>query len=119
MDIRVVLGSIGAIICFFFGIIFALASGAPEADTSSRLAVAAFLFITGFGIVAILYMISKKPARIVHRVELSGEMKAVPIQCPSCGASIDPDRIRIRDGVPYATCNYCGKAVEVAEEPKW
>ncbi|MEE8631834.1 MAG: hypothetical protein V3T10_00810 [Candidatus Bathyarchaeia archaeon] len=119
MDIRVVLGSIGAIICFFFGIIFALASGAPEADTSSRLAVAAFLFITGFGIVAILYMISKKPARIVHRVELSGEMKAVPIQCPSCGASIDPDRIRIRDGVPYATCNYCGKAVEVVEEPKW
>lgn len=115
MDIRVVLGSIGAIICFFFGVIFALAS----AYVPSRLAVAAILFITGFGIVTILYMISKKPARIVHRVELSGEMKAVPIQCPSCGASIDPDRIRIRDGVPYATCNYCGKAVEVAEEPKW
>ena len=115
MDIRVVLGSIGAIICFFFGVIFALAS----AYAPSRLAVAAILFITGFGIVAILYMISKKPARIVHRVELSGEMKAVPIQCPSCGASIDPDRIRIRDGVPYATCSYCGKAVEVAEEPKW
>ena len=95
--------------------IFALAS----AYATSRLAVAAILFITGFGIVAILYLISKKPTRIVHRVELSGEMKAVPIQCPSCGGSIDPQRIEIRDGVPYATCSYCGKTVEVAEEPKW
>jgi hypothetical protein len=119
MDLKTIFGSIGAIICFFFGVIFALASGAPGVDTSSRLAVSATLFITGCGIVVILYTISKKPARIIHRVELSGEMKAVPIQCPSCGGSIDPQHIKIQNGVPYATCSYCGKTVEVAEEPKW
>ncbi|UCD97130.1 MAG: hypothetical protein JSV35_03525 [Candidatus Bathyarchaeota archaeon] len=119
MDFKVIFGSIGAIICFFFGVIFALASGASGADTSSRLAVSAILFIMGCGVVVILYVISKKPARIIHQVELSGEMKAVPIQCPSCGGSIDPQRIKIKDGVPYATCRYCGKTVEVAEEPKW
>ncbi len=115
MDYRVVLGAVAAVILFFFGSIFALAS----AYAPIRLAVAAILFIVGFGILAGIYAISRKPPEIVQRVELSGEMKAVPITCPNCGGSISPEKIKIVDGVPYATCGYCGKTVEVAEEPKW
>lgn len=115
MDVRIVLGAIGALVFFFLGTIFALAS----AYASIRLAVAAILFVAGFGIVLGMYLITRKPRSVVQRVELSGSMKAVPITCPNCGGPIAPDRIRIVDGVPYATCRYCGKTVEVAEEPKW
>ncbi|MDH5449142.1 MAG: hypothetical protein OEY24_00930 [Candidatus Bathyarchaeota archaeon] len=115
MDSKSLLGTIVVIILFFFGTVFALAS----AYAPMRLAVAAILFIAGFGVIAILYIIGKKPSEIIQRVELSGEMKAVPIKCPNCGASIQPDKIKIVEGVPYATCSYCGNTVEVAEEPKW
>lgn len=115
MDFRVILGAVGASVLFFLGTIFALAS----AHVPIRLAVAAILFTGGFGMVFGIYTITKKPRPVVQRVELSGSMKAVPITCPNCGGSIPPDKIRVVDGVPYATCNYCRNTVEVAEEPKW
>jgi hypothetical protein len=115
MDYRVVFGAAAAVVLFFFGGIFALAS----VYEPIRLAVAALLFIAGFGILAGIYAITRKPPQITQKVELSGEMKAVPITCPNCGGSIPPEKIKIVDGVPYATCGYCGKTVEVAEEPKW
>lgn len=115
MDFKVLLGAVAAVVLFFFGIIFALAS----AFAPFRLAVAAVLFIVGFGLVFALYAVTRKKADVVHRVELSGEMKAVAIKCPECGAAIQPSRIKIVDGVPYASCDYCGQTIEVAEEPKW
>jgi hypothetical protein len=115
MDARIALGAIGASVLFFLGTIFALAS----AYAPVRLAVAAILFIVGFGMIFGVYTITRKPRPIVQRVELSGSMKAVPITCPNCGGSIPPDKIHIIDGVPYATCSYCRNTVEVAEEPKW
>lgn len=115
MDSRLLLVIITITILFFFGIVFALAS----AYAPMRLAVSAILFIAGFGVIATLYIFTKKPSEIIQRVELSGEMKAVSIKCPNCGASIPPDKIKIVDGVPYAICSYCGHTVEVAEDPKW
>lgn len=115
MDFRAILGVVGAVVLFFLGTVFALAS----ADAPIRLAVAAILFIAGFGMILVVHTTTRKPQSVVHRLELSGNMQAVPITCPNCGGSIEPDKIRIVDGVPYATCRYCGKTVEVAEEPKW
>ncbi len=115
MNPKVIVGSIVVAILFFFGVIFALAS----AYAPMRLAIATFLFIAGFGVIAVLYLVTKKPSQIVQRLELSGQMKTVSILCPECGASIPPSKIKIVDGVPYATCDYCGNSVEVAEEPKW
>lgn len=115
MDYRVVLGVAAAAVLMFFGSIFALAS----VYAPIRLAVAALLLVAGFGILVGIYAITRKPLQVVQKVELSGEMKAVPITCPNCGGSIPPEKIRIVDGVPYASCGYCGKTIEVAEEPKW
>jgi len=112
VNLKTVLGAIAIAVLFFFGIIFALASiYAPI-----RLIVAALLFIVGFGIA---YSITKKPKTIVQRLELSGEMKAVALKCPSCSASVDASEIKIVSGMPYATCPYCGQTFEIAEEPKW
>jgi DNA-directed RNA polymerase subunit RPC12/RpoP len=112
MNLKTVLGGFAVAVLFFFGIIFALAS----VYESTRLIVAALLFVVGFGIA---YYITRKPKVIVQRLELSGQMKAVALKCSNCSASVNANNIKIVSGVPYATCPYCGQTFEIAEEPKW
>ena len=112
MNLKNVLGIIIVAVLFFFGIIFALAS----TYATSRLIVAALLFILGFGII---YYLTRKPKVTIQKLELSGQMKAVAIKCPNCSASVKSDRIKIVSGVPYANCSYCDHTFEITEEPKW
>jgi Zn finger protein HypA/HybF involved in hydrogenase expression len=112
MHLKNVLGAIVIAILLFFGIIFALAS----VYESTRLIVAALLFIVAFGIA---YYLTREQKTIVQKLEVSGEMKAVALKCPNCAASVDANSIRMVSGVPYATCPYCGHTFEVSEEPKW
>jgi hypothetical protein len=108
------LGGIVVAILFFFGIVFAVAASVQE--TFTRLIVSVMLLGVGF---AIAYYITRKPKTVIHRLEVSGQMKAVALKCPNCSASVNTDRIKIVSGVPYATCSYCGSTFEVVEEPKW
>jgi DNA-directed RNA polymerase subunit RPC12/RpoP len=108
------LGAIAVAVLFFFGIVFAIAASVQE--TLTRLTVSIMLLGVGF---AIAYYITRKPKTVIHRLEVSGQMKAVALKCSNCSASVDADRIKIVSGVPYATCSYCGSTFEVIEEPKW
>jgi uncharacterized membrane protein len=114
VKIITVLGAIAVAVLFFFGAIFAIAASVQA--TITRLAASLILFAIG---VAIAYYITRKPKTIIQQVELSGQMKAAPIKCPNCSASINVNKIKIVSGVPYATCDYCGNTFEVTEEPKW
>jgi len=118
VNLKTILGAIVIAILFFFGIIFAWSTGAdiPVELKATRLVIAAMLFVVGFGIA---YYITKKPTTVIQRLEVSGQMKAVPLKCPNCSASVDANQIKIVSGVPYATCPYCGQTFEVTEEPKW
>ena len=112
MHLKNVLGAIVIAVLLFFGIIFALAS----IYESTRLIVAALLFVVAFGIA---YYLTREQKTIVQKLEVSGEMKAVALKCPNCAASVDANSIKMVSGVPYATCPYCGHTFEVSEEPKW
>ena len=114
MKIITVLGAIAVAVLFFFGAIFAIAASVQA--TLTRLTASLILFAIG---VAVAYYITRKPKTVIHQVELSGQMKAAPIKCPNCSASINVNKIKIVSGVPYATCDYCGNTFEVTEEPKW
>jgi len=118
VNLKTILGAIIIAVLFFFGIIFAWSTGAGISLELkvTRLIIAAMLFIVGFGTA---YYITKKPTTIIQRLEVSGQMKAVPLKCPNCSASVDANQIKIVSGVPYATCPYCGQTFEVTEEPKW
>ena len=119
MELKTVLGGLAIAVLLFFGIIFAWSIGALEASDPNRitrLIIAAMLLLVAFGIG---FYITRKPKTIIQKVEFSGEMKAVSIKCPNCAGSIDSKSIEIKDGVPYATCPYCGHTFEVTEEPKW
>jgi DNA-directed RNA polymerase subunit RPC12/RpoP len=117
MKITTVLGALVAAVLFFFSLIFAIASSVQE--TATRLAVSLALFALGFAVTYVTYVSSRKPTKIIQQLELSGQMKAATIKCPNCSASVDARQIHIQQGVPYATCPYCGTTFEVAEEPKW
>ena len=117
MKITTVLGAIAVAVLFFFGLIFAIAASVQEAAT--RLSVSLALFILGFAVAYVTYLTSRKPIKIIQQLEISGQMKAAAIKCPNCSASVDADKIKIVQGVPYATCPYCGTTFEVTEEPKW
>jgi hypothetical protein len=114
VKITTLVGAIAVAVLFFFGIVFAIAASVKEALT--RLSVSLMLFVLGF---AIAYYIARKPKTVIHQLEVSGQMKAAPLKCPNCSASIDANRIKIVSGVAYATCAYCGNTFEVTEEPKW
>jgi Zn finger protein HypA/HybF involved in hydrogenase expression len=112
MELKTALGAIVIAVILFFAIIFALAS----VYALTRLYVAVFLFVVAF---VIGFYVTRKPKTIIQKLEVSGEMKTVTIKCPNCSGSVDPNTIKMVDGVPYATCPYCGHNFEVTEEPKW
>lgn len=112
-----ILGAVGVALLFFFGLIFAVAASVQE--TTNRLIVAFALFLLGFALAYATYVSSRQPKKIIQQLEISGQMKAASIRCPNCSASVDAGKIKIVQGVPYATCPYCGTTFEVAEEPKW
>ena len=114
MNLKTALGAIAVAVLLFFGIIFAMASTVQASTT--RLTTAALMFIAAFGIA---YYVTRKPKTIIQKFEVSGEMKAVPLKCPNCSASVNASNIKIMSGVPYATCPYCGHTFEVTEDPKW
>ena len=117
MKIITVLGAIAVAVVFFFAVIFALAASLRA--TLTRLVSSGFLFVIGVAIIVGIYYTTRKPKTVIQRLEVSGQMKAASIKCPNCSASVDPNRIKIVSGVPYATCPYCGTTFEVTEEPKW
>jgi predicted phage tail protein len=114
VKIITVLGAIAVAVLFFFGVIFAIAASVQA--TLTRLSASLMLFAVG---IAIAYYITRKPKTVIHQLELSGQMKAAALKCPNCSASVDANQIKIVQGVPYATCAYCGNTFEVTEEPKW
>ena len=117
MKIVTVLGAIAVAVVFFFAVIFALAASVQA--TLTRLITSGILFVIGIAIIVGIYYTTRKPKTIIQRLEVTGQMKAASIKCPNCGASVEPNQIKIVSGVPYATCPYCGATFEVTEEPKW
>ena len=117
MKILTILGSIAVAVVFFFAVIFALAASVQA--TLTRLLTSGILFVIGVTIIVGIHYTTRKPKTVIQRLEVSGRMKAASIKCPNCGASVDPNQIKIVSGVPYATCPYCGTPFEVTEAPKW
>ena len=117
-----IFGAIAVAVLFFFAVIFALASSAQTVSVQTaqtRLMISGMLFIIGIAVIVGIYYTTRKPKTVIQQLEVSGQMKAASIKCPTCSASVDANRIKIVSGVPYATCPYCGTTFEVTEEPKW
>jgi len=117
VNAKIVLMTFAIIALFALGTLYALAATVQQ--TTTRLTIATIMFLVGFGLAFYAYYLTRKPKTIIQKLEVSGQMKAVPLKCPNCSASVDTSLIKIVSGVPYATCPYCGHTFEVSEEPKW
>lgn len=63
----------------------------------------------------LVYKKLAKPAPITVKWSPSGPLKLEELKCPNCGAALkvdDPNKTTV-------VCPYCGRVVEIVEEPKW
>ena len=100
-----------AIVLGFLGVMYILAAVyAPTRLVTGIVLIGLALVISAFA-----YRGTVKPKPIVVSWSASGPIKPEELKCPSCGAPLkveDPRASRV-------TCSYCGKTVEIVEEPKW
>jgi len=100
-----------AIVLGFFGVLYLLASAVEPA----RLWVGITLLGTSLIIAFFVYRSLAKPAPITVHWSPSGPLKPEELKCPNCGGTLkvdDPAKTRV-------ICQYCGRVVEIVEEPKW
>ena len=95
----------------FLGVLYLLAS----AMEPMRLWVGIILIGIALVLVAIASKGLIKPLPITVHWSPSGEVKLEELKCPNCNA---PLRIE-NPSITRIVCQYCGRAVEIVEEPKW
>ena len=93
------------------GVLYLLAS----AMEPMRLWVGVILIGIALVLVAFVSKSLVKPPPITVHWSPSGEVKLEELKCPSCSA---PLRIE-NPSISRVVCQYCGRAVEIVEEPKW
>ena len=102
---------LAALILGFLGVMYILAA----AYAPTRLITGMILIGLAIVISAFAYRSMVKPKPIIVSWSPSGPVKAEELKCPSCGAPLKVEDPR----VTRVTCSYCGKTVEIVEEPKW
>lgn len=106
-----VIAIIVAIVLGFLGVLYLLAS----AIEPTRLWVGIILLGSSFVLAFYVYKSLVKPAPITVKWSLSGPLKPEELKCPNCGGTLKVDD----SAKTRVTCQYCGRVVEIVEEPKW
>lgn len=87
---------------------------------ASRLVVGAVLLLGGGALVVALRL---RPSvvehKIVQRVDIAGPAKLQRLECPQCGASLEPSALRSEQGVATITCPFCQTTHQLQEDVKW
>jgi hypothetical protein len=96
------------------GVLFLLASTA-EPINPMRLWVGVILIGIALVLVAFASKSLVKPPPITVQWSPSGEVKLEELKCPNCNAPLKVEN----PSVTRVVCQYCGRVVEIVEEPKW
>ena len=95
------------------GVFYLLAS--PLDPTHLRLWVGVILIGVALVLVAFASKSLIKPPPITVHWSPSGELKLEELKCPNCNAPLKIEN----PSVTRVVCQYCGRVVEIMEEPKW
>jgi len=102
---------IAAVALGFLGVLYLLAS----AIEPTRLWVGITLLGISLILAFFVYKSLVKPAPITVHWSPSGPLNLEELKCPNCGGALkvdDPNKTKV-------VCQYCGRVVEIVEEPKW
>jgi hypothetical protein len=117
-----IIGYIIAGILIFFGVLFIWGAFSPQGEPG-WIVVGIISAAIGLGIIAFVKFREPKPAQppqeIVQKIDLSGEVELEKLKCQNCGAELDQDSIKVKEGAIFVSCPYCGTAYQMVEEPKW
>ena len=105
---------IASVVLGFLGVLYLLASTAAPMQPM-RLWVGVILIGIALVLIAFASKSLVKPPPITVHWSPSGTVKLEELRCPSCSA---PLRIE-NPSVTRVVCQYCGRTVEIVEEPKW
>jgi len=105
------LAVVASIVLGVLGVLYLLAS----AMVPMRLWVGVILIGVALVLVTVVYKSLVKPPPITVYWSPSGEVKLEELKCPSCGAPLKIEN----PSISRVVCQYCGRAVEIVEEPKW
>jgi len=95
----------------FLGVLYLLASVMEP----MRLWVGVILIGVALVLVAFVSKSLVKPPPITVHWSPSGEVKLEELKCPNCNAPLKVEN----PSVTRIVCQYCGRVVEIVEEPKW
>jgi len=116
------IGTIVAGILIFFGVLFIWGAFSPQGEPG-WIVVGIISAAIGLGIIAFVKFREPKPAQppqeIIQKIDLSGEVELEKLKCQNCGAELDQDSIKVKEGAIFVSCPYCGTAYQMVEEPKW
>ncbi len=85
-----------------------------------NLAVGLLLFLFA-GVVLFLAFRRRQPVvvQLEQKLEIGGPVRSFMLTCRNCGAEIDEQGLRVKDGAVLAQCPYCRTPFQLQEEPKW
>ena len=117
-----IIGYVIAAILIFFGVLFIWGAFSPQGEPG-WIVVGIISAAIGLGIIAFVKFREPKPAQppqeIIQKIDLSGEVELEKLKCQNCGAELDQDSIKVKEGAIFVSCPYCGTAYQMVEEPKW
>jgi len=117
-----IIGYVIAAILIFFGVLFIWGAFSPQGEPG-WIIVGIISAAIGLGIIAFVKFREPKPAQppqeIIQKIDLSGEVELEKLKCQNCGAELDQDSIKVKEGAIFVSCPYCGTAYQMVEEPKW
>ena len=117
-----IIGYVVAGILIFFGVLFIWGAFSPQGEPG-WIVVGIISAAIGLGVIAFVKFREPKPAQppqeIIQKIDLSGEVELEKLKCQNCGAELDQDSIKVKEGAIFVSCPYCGTAYQMVEEPKW
>jgi len=102
---------LAAIVLGILGVLYLLASALEPA----RLWVGITLLGISLILTFFVYKSLVKPSPITVHWSPSGPLNLEELKCPNCSGALkldDPNKTKV-------VCQYCGRLVEIVEEPKW
>jgi len=103
---------VASVVLGFLGVLYLLASAVED---PMRLWKGIILIGIALVLVAFVSKSLVKPPPITVHWSPSGEVRLEELKCPNCSA---PLRVE-NPSITRVVCQYCGRTVEIVEEPKW
>jgi len=107
------------LLAFLLGVVGFLFVAGHE-GSPMRIVVGVVLFAAAGALIWLaMHRVPESKTTIVQKIDLSGNVNLQELTCRSCGGTLGKKSIAVRAGGIFITCEFCGTAYQLEEDPKW